>query len=174
MVVTEVPPIPNGSLDYPGNVKLSVQDFNRVTWHLCYNAGSIPTGDWGRLQEATNNIPSKQFHDRIVEALNRCDRAYQASELLSNPRTRIEEIGGDVVRVIGISEAEQAKETYDRNYLKECDALAQCLFVPNYRNPIQLRYAFERSGAEYLDLGNGPPDTCASDKLQLYRSGGMF
>jgi hypothetical protein len=153
-------------------MKLSEDNFSRLAYHLGYNAGSIPDGDWNRLITASETIPSKFYHDRIVERLDRCDRAERASELLSVPRSRIESIGGDVIRTIAITDAEQAKQTYADNYLRETNELAQALYVPNYRDPLQSRYRWERSGIEYLDLGNGPPDTTVSDKIYLYKTWG--
>ena len=51
-------------------------------------------------------------------------------------------------------------------YLREVDRLAETLYVPNYRRPEVRRYAFERSGSEFIMAVPGPADT-AVGSLEL-------
>ena len=53
-------------------------------------------------------------------------------------------------------------------YLREVDRLAESLYVPNYRRPDVRRYAFERSGAEFIMAIPGPADTNVVGRTILY------
>ena len=52
-------------------------------------------------------------------------------------------------------------------YLRECDRLAETLYVPNYRRPEVRRYAFERAGAEFIMAVPGPADTAIGSRIYL-------
>ena len=45
-----------------------VDDFNfsRIAYHLGYNIATVPAGDYARLLEACNSIPSEFYYDKIV------------------------------------------------------------------------------------------------------------
>ena len=47
------------------------------------------------------------------------------------------------------------------------DRLAETLYVPNYRRPEVRRYAFERSGAEFIMAVPGPADTAVGSRMGL-------
>ena len=53
-------------------------------------------------------------------------------------------------------------------YLREVDRMAETLYVPNYRRPEYRRYAFERSGGEYIMAIPGPADTAVGSRIMLY------
>jgi len=42
------------------------------------------------------------------------------------------------------------------------------LYVPNYKDPFQARYRYERSGAEYIQALPGPADTAVGSNLYLH------
>jgi hypothetical protein len=50
-------------------------------------------------------------------------------------------------------------------YLREVDRLAETLFVPNYRREDVRRYAFTRSGAEFIMAVPGPADTAVGTRI---------
>jgi hypothetical protein len=52
--------------------------------------------------------------------------------------------------------------------MREVDRLAETLYVPNYRRPEVRRYAFERSGSEFIMAVPGPADTAVSCRMILH------
>ena len=57
-------------------------------------------------------------------------------------------------------------EYFREIYLRECDRLAETLYVANYRRPEVRRYAFDRAGSEFIMAVPGPADTVGS-RMQL-------
>ena len=84
------------------------------------------------------------------------------------PSTRVEGIVGDVDRTIRSSNVKDALKLWDEVYLYETNRLAQILYVPNYKDPFQARYRFERSGAEFIMALPGPADTAVGANLYLH------
>jgi len=148
-------------------VELSDFDKSRVRYHLGYFTVSVPAGDYARLEEAMNTIPDSYFYDKISTQIGRCDTAEKKTEVATSPSTRIENIAGDVDRTIRSSNAKEALKIWDDIYLYESNRLAGILYVPNYKDPMQARYRYERSGAEYIQSLPGPADTAVGSRVFL-------
>lgn len=153
----------------------------KVRWHLGYNAGAeMPAGDRARLEEAMSRIPDEYWYDEIVYHITRCDIAWKASAFFPddyNNRddgnqgnfnfSRLEQIAGDVSRTIATTDTLKADADFREVYLRECDRLAESLYVANYRRPEVRRYAFERAGAEFIMAVPGPADTAVGSRILL-------
>ena len=156
---------------------------SKVRYHLGFNSGAqIPAGDRARLEEAMALVPDELWYNEIVYHIKRCDIAWKASSVIPddfnepvlagqlpkqlNP-SRQERISGDVSRVINTSDPLKGDEYFREIYLRECDRLAETLYVPNYRRPEVRRYAFERSGAEFIMAVPGPADTAVGTRMML-------
>ena len=144
----------------------------KVRFHLGYNVGAqLPAGDRARLEEAMSLIPDEYWYNEIVKHISRCDRAWDNSEYFPEDSSgspnfsRLEQIAGDVQRTIATSDPLKGDEYFREIYLREGDRLAETLYVPNYRRPEVRRYAFERSGAEFIMAVPGPADTAVSGRL---------
>ena len=148
-------------------MELSDFDKSRVRYHLGYFTVSVPAGDYARLEEAMNTIPDSFFNDRIIIQIGRCDTAEKKTEVASTPSTRLETIAGDVDRTIRSSNAKDALKIWSEIYLYETNRLAGILYVPNYKDPMQARYRYERSGAEFILALPGPADTAVGSRMHL-------
>tara|TARA_B100001094_G_scaffold214449_1_gene208527 strand:+ start:945 stop:1442 length:498 start_codon:yes stop_codon:yes gene_type:complete len=152
---------------------------SKARFHLGYNAGAqIPAGDRARLEEAMALVPDELWLDEIAYHLKRCDNAWRVSayfpdDVLDPNGTgtvnfsRQEVIAGDVQRTINTSDPLKGDEYYREIYLREVDRLAETLYVANYRRPSVRRYAFERSGAEFIMAIPGPADTSVGSRITL-------
>ena len=144
-------------------------NFSRTAYHLGYNIATVPAGDYARLMEACNSVPSEYYFDKIVQQIERCEEAERLTELATGRATsRQETILGDVSRSINIQDKRETARIWRENYLYETDRLAQMLYVPNYRDPVAARYRFERSGGEFIQAIPGPPDVSRADRLFFY------
>ena len=148
-------------------MELSDFDKSRVRYHLGYFTVSVPAGDYARLEEVMNTIPDSFFNDRIIVQIGRCDTAEKKTEVASTPSTRLETIAGDVDRTIRSSNAKDALKIWSEIYLYETNRLAGILYVPNYKDPMQARYRYERSGAEFIQALPGPADTAVGSRMHL-------
>jgi hypothetical protein len=128
---------------------------------------SVPAGDYARLEESLNTVPDSYFYDKIVIQIGRCDTAEKKTEVALTPSTRVENIAGDVDRTIRSSNAKEALKVWDEIYLYETNRLANILYVPNYKDPFQARYRYERSGAEFIQAMPGPADISVGSRLYL-------
>jgi hypothetical protein len=79
--------------------------------------------------------------------------------------SRQQAIFGDANRTIAISDPLSADSQYREIYLRECDRLAESLYVANYRREDVRRYAFERSGSEFIMSVPGPADPSVGTRL---------
>ena len=146
---------------------------SKCKWHLGYNQTSIPAGDLARLEEALNNVQDSFWFSKIVEQVGRCDEAEKRTDMtgiLNNnvtPAGRRENIAGDVDRTISTTDYKDTLKTWTGIYLYETDRLAQHLYVPNYRNPEQARYRFNREGAEFIQALPGPADVAVGTRLMF-------
>ena len=148
-------------------MELSDFDKSRVRYHLGYFTVSVPAGDYARLEEAMNTIPDSFFNDKIIIQIGRCDTAEKKTEVASTPSTRLETIAGDVDRTIRSSNAKDALKIWSEIYLYETNRLAGILYVPNYKDPMQARYRYERSGAEFIQALPGPAETAVGSRMHL-------
>ena len=161
-------------------MRLNDYDISRAAFHLGMNEGaSVPAGDMARFEEAVNRIPDSHWYDRITNQLDRCDRAWDASEVMKGvgstgqmAPSRTQRIFGDSNRSIEISDPLNADSQYREVYLRECDRLAETLYVANYRRDEVRRYAFERSGSEFILSVPGPADTSVGTRI-LEVTGGL-
>ena len=160
-------------------MRLNDYDASRAAFHLGLNSGSqVPAGDMARFEEAINRIPDSYWYERITNQLDRCDRAWYASEVLKDVSTtgqmapsRSQFISGDANRAINISDPLNADQQYREIYLREVDRLAESLYVANYRREDVRRYAFERSGAEFIMSIPGPADTSPGTRILEFTGG---
>jgi len=148
-------------------VQLSDFDKSRVRYHLGYYVVSVPAGDYARLEEAMNTVPDSYFYNKIITQIGRCNTAKAKTEVATSPSTRLESIAGDVDRTIRSSNAKEALKVWDEIYLYETNRLAQILYVPNYKDPMQARYRYERSGAEFIQALPGPADVAVGSNVYL-------
>ena len=146
----------------------------KARFHLGFNSGAqIPAGDRARLEEAMSLIPDEYWYGQIVNHIRRCDSAWDNSEYFpadssgSPNYSRLEQIAGDVQRTIATSDPLKGDEYFREIYLREVDRLAETLYVPNYRRPEVRRYAFERSGSEFIMAIPGPADTAVGSRIVL-------
>jgi hypothetical protein len=158
---------------------LELDDFNksRCRFHLGYNVGAnLPAGDLARLEEAMARIPDSYFYARVIEHLDRCDKVWRISQVFrveDQPQpSRIERITGDTDRAIFTSDPLKTAKDYREVYLREVDLLAETLYVANYRREDVRRYAFERSGGEFIMALPGPADTAVGTRV-LQATGSM-
>ena len=148
-------------------MQLSDFDKSRVRYHLGYYVVSVPAGDYARLEEAMNTVPDSYFYNKIITQIGRCNTAEAKTEVATSPSTRLESIAGDVDRTIRSSNAKEALKVWDEIYLYETNRLAQILYVPNYKDPMQARYRYERSGAEFIQALPGPADVAVGSNVYL-------
>ena len=151
----------------------------KVRWHLGYNTGAeMPAGDRARLEEAMARIPDEYWYDEIVYHITRCDIAWKASAFFPDDYnnsdgtgnfnfSRLEQIQGDVSRTIATTDPLKGDADFREIYLRECDRLAETLYVANYRRPEVRRYAFERAGSEFIMAVPGPADTSVGSRIVL-------
>ena len=146
---------------------------SQVRFHLGYNAGAeVPAGDRSRLEEAMALVPDTYFYDQIVYQINRCEVAWEQSQFytfegLPKGFSRLEEIAGDVQRTIRTTDPLKADQDSYELYLRECDRLAETLYVANYKRPEVRAYAFQRSGAEFIMAVPGPADTAVGTRIMM-------
>ncbi len=154
-------------------MKLDTFTQSKIRWHLGYNLTSVPAGDISRLEEAMNNVQDSFWFSKIVEQIGRCDEAEKRTDMTgsvnndSTPKSRIESIAGDVDRTVSTSDFKETLKTWTQIYIYETDRLALHLYVPNYRNPEQARYGFNREGAEFIQALPGPADVAVGTGLLL-------
>ena len=155
---------------------------SKVRFHLGYNSGAqMPAGDRARLEEAMALVPDEIWYNELVYHVKRCDNAWKVSAYLpddiNDPNgqgvvnfSRQEVISGDVQRTISQSDPLKGDEYFREIYLRECDRLAESLYVANYRRPEVRRYAFERAGSEFIMAVPGPADTAVGSRVVLHHN----
>lgn len=155
-------------------MQLDEHSKSKVRFHLGVNSGAqIPAGDRARLEESMAMIPDEYWYNQIINHIRRCDTAWNNSEYFpedsgGSPNfSRLEQIAGDVQRTIAVSDPLKGDEYFREIYLRECDRLAETLYVANYRRPEVRRYAFERSGAEFIMAVPGPADTAVGSRIMM-------
>jgi len=151
-------------------LELNDYDKSRCRFHLGYNVGAnLPAGDIARLEEAMARVPDSYFYSRILEHMDRCDKAFKLSQVFrveDQPQpSRVERITGDTDRAIFQSEPLKADKDYWEIYCRETDRLAEVLYVANYRRDEVRRYAYDRAGSEFILLVPGPADTAVGTRV---------
>ena len=152
---------------------------SKIRFHLGYNAGAqLPAGDRARLEEAMSLVPDELWYQQIVYHVKRCDNVWQISAYVPDDIneeggdanfnfSKQERISGDVQRTINTSDPLKGDEVFREIYLRECDRLAETLYVANYRRPDVRRYAFDRAGSEFIMAVPGPADTAVGSRIAL-------
>ena len=79
-------------------------------------------------------------------------------------------MSGDVQRTINTSDPLKGDEYFREIYLRECDRLAETLYVANYRRPEVRRYAYDRAGSEFVMAIPGPADTAVGSRITLHEN----
>ena len=150
-----------------------------IRFHLGYNAGAqLPAGDRARLEEAMSLIPDELWYNQVVYHVKRCDNAWQVSAYFPDDInetggqgivnfSRQEIISGDIQRTISQSDPLKGDEYFREIYLRECDRMAETLYVANYRRPEVRRYSFDRAGSEFIMAVPGPADTAVGSRIIL-------
>ena len=150
-----------------------------IRFHLGYNAGAqLPAGDRARLEEAMSLIPDELWYNQVVYHVKRCDNAWQVSAYFPDDInetggqgivnfSRQEIISGDIQRTISQSDPLKGDEYFREIYLRECDRMAETLYVANYRRPEVRRYSFDRAGSEFIMAVPGPADTAVGSRISL-------
>ena len=150
-----------------------------ISFHLGYNAGAqLPAGDRARLEEAMSLIPDARRYIQILYNLKPRQHAWQVSAYFPDDInetgrqgifnfSRQVIIAGAVQRTISTSDPLKGYEYFREIYLRECDRLAETLYVANYRRPEVRRYAFERAGSEFIMAVPGPADTAVGSRITL-------
>lgn len=141
---------------------------DRCYFHLGFgNKAGIPAADLSRVEEALDTLQSDYFFQKLLEQLDRCDRAWEMSELAgpSGLRYQTRELySGDINRAI-VREGSKDHRIWWEAYLQETDHLAHQLWVSNYQRESSLRFRFERGGGEFIMSIPGPADTCAVSRV---------
>jgi len=152
---------------------------SKVRFHLGYNSGAqLPAGDRARLEEAMSLVPDELWYNQIVYHVKRCDTAWEVSAYFPDDLneaggsgivnfSRQEVISGDIQRTISQSDPLKGDEYFREIYLRECDRMAETLYVGNYRRPEVRRYAFDRAGSEFIMAVPGPADTAVGSRIVL-------
>ena len=152
---------------------------SKIRFHLGYNSGAqMPAGDRARLEEAMALVPDELWYNQLVYHVKRCDNAWEVSAYFPDDIkdsggtgivnfSRQEIISGDVQRTISTSDPLKGDEYFREIYLRECDRLAETLYVANYRRPEVRRYAFDRAGSEFIMAVPGPADTAVGSRITL-------
>lgn len=143
----------------------SLSDYNksRTRWHLGYiGYAGIPEGDAAQLEDAMQTIPDDYTIVRIEGLLDRCDRAFDLTEIGASTYTSKELITGDINRsVIKTSNADLKQ--WQENYLNETDQLSVALWVPNYRRTTEGREG--REMGEWIKRLPGIADSCVASRM---------
>lgn len=146
---------------------LSETDKSRSRWHLGYVAyAGVPDSDAAYLEHAMNELPDDWTVLKVVEQLDRCDRAWANSELGNSGFTTKELISGDINRSVIKTSNENVRFWRDY-YLGECDNLSLVLWVPNYRR-IDTNYRGVRESGEWLQRLPGIADSCVMTRVWSY------
>ena len=121
-------------------------------------------------------VPDSYYYDQIINHLSRCDKTWRLSQVFlseTQPQpSRVERIVGDSNRSIYSSDPLKADKDYREIYLREVDRLAETLYVANYRREDVRRYAFDRTGSEFIMAVPGPADTAVGTRI-LQAQGAM-
>lgn len=143
-------------------------DKSRVRYHLRYAApNSIPAGDYGRLELQMQSLPDDYTVQRVRSHLDRCDRAFEMTEIGNGAFDRKQLVTGDINRATVTSTNKDFIQA-ERAYLAETDRLAYLLNVPNYADPEVGYGRWVRYGdVSVLASSIGVPDTCTGDRIYL-------
>ena len=145
-------------------------NFERVCYHLNYNISAVSPSDYSRLLESCQNIPSEFYYSKILDQIERCDRAEIYTALASNRGASQQEIilgqGEEVLnRTITIQDNRKIMRVWRENYLYECDRLSAILHVVNYKDPATAHSRFIATEGEFIQSLPGPSNPALYDSF---------
>lgn len=156
--------------------ELSPHDQDRARFHLGYSCWfNIPAQDVAQFLEAVTTIPNDWTKVMVTKQLDRCDEAFDKSEMTEEPAVYKAIYAGDINRSEARFDIAQAGRRWWQNYLHETQILAMILHVPNYWMEENWRYRVERNGAEFIEAIPGVADTAIGANMYTYSTfGGGF
>jgi hypothetical protein len=148
-------------------MELSNQDKSRARFHLGF---STPTGIWEQdvrqVEQSFTDIKDLYVYDQIINQIDRCDRAFEKTDMTLEPAQEKQLYVGDLNRAKLNFDLAVAARQWGEVYLLEVDKLAIILHVPNYRRPDVAELRRERAGAVYMQPVPGPADTAIISKVE--------
>lgn len=142
---------------------------SKVRFHLGYGNGSgIPHGDLAQLEAAFALVRDDYQYKQIVKIIDRCDRAFERTELGEGVSTT-ELYVGDVNRSIQRTDNSEVNQVFLENYLIQTNFLAQELNVPNYRDYGTAAYRFQNWYSGLVERVIGPADTSVGSRIYMAR-----
>ncbi|MEM9482107.1 MAG: hypothetical protein AAGA83_00290 [Cyanobacteria bacterium P01_F01_bin.116] len=159
--------------------QLSEHDKSRVRFHLGYSSyEGIPAQDVGELEEAMNEIYGDFVHSMHIQMLDRLDKVFANTNMVEEPSNYKRIYVGDLNRSQVEFDLAKARRQWWQVYMQDTDILGLMLHVRNYWNPTGITFQgkYERTGAEYINVVPGVPDTSISSRaLEVaYLGGGGF
>lgn len=154
-------------------MKLGQLDRERCKRHLGYvNYEGIDEGDWRRLEEAMDSIPSDYIVGYIKDLLDRLDDTWDNVNLVTSKGISVAETyAGDINRTVIREDTKEKQATWQREYDRLVEELATTLYVTNYRHP-NMQPRRERCAVSVLAVP-GPADTSVSSRrLEYVQLGG--
>lgn len=139
---------------------LDPQDQKRVRFHLSYTSAAVPDGDQYLLETRMQNIPDLFTVGKIREHLDRCDRAFDKSEMDQQVAALLatDTYAGDINRT-NVKQATESLKTRRQNYLFETNMLALRIGAPNYTDPDWWGNLYMRHQGGTLPRIPAPADT---------------
>lgn len=148
-------------------MELSESDKSRTRFHLgLASLTGVPAQDVRTIELAMQTIRDTVIRDYIISALDRCDRAYQLTEMASDPAVSKNLFIGDINRSQINFDLNKGIADFEENYLTEVDRLAHMLHAPNYRRPEIAKYRKEWLDGAYVQPIPGPADTATISKIE--------
>lgn len=153
-------------------MELDDNDKSRCRFHLGFGTSyaGIDAGDAAQIEESMQDIKDEYMLRRVLEQLDICDQAWESAKATKTGfRYDLRETyAGDINRTI-LRDSAKSLRIWEENYLRESDALAKLLWVPNYHRPEMMRYRFERAAAAFVKSIPGPADTAVSSRRLEYK-----
>lgn len=110
--------------------KLTQQQQDGVRFHLALT-DAVPDGDAIIFNDRIAQPISEYVLRQVRKTLEACDESYEAMLELTTA-TKQQLVTGDVIR--NITDFQSSRDVARKRYVMQCDLLAECLGVPNWRN----------------------------------------
>ena len=148
-------------------VALTDYDKSRCRFALAYGAGT-PAGDRARLENAMNSIEDEFTRTRVILHIDRSIDAIDKSEINAQEAgLEYKELtAGDINRSVLRYRTERTRAR-EEAIIFETQLLADLLFVPNYRDPVQYQMRYYVEGGSYIKAVPGPADTSVGTRIYL-------
>lgn len=137
----------------------------------------IPEQDLRVIERSFTMIRDRTIFNYILKMLDRCDKAWNLTDISGEPGTSKLIYVGDINRSRVDFDLNTAIQSFNNNYLDEVDRLAQILYVPNYRRPEVAKIRKDFHAGIYVQPVPGPADTCVMsqyDAVNLISGGTGF